>query len=95
MKDYLEYIFKRYASSEGCPLSENKKVKKKVIFPRYLVVFAAYSSFFSSSCASFCGAGGIPPSALQHFEANCAKPRFSSPVHLQRRFTSDGVIDLY
>jgi hypothetical protein len=28
---------------------------------------------------SFCGAGGIPPSALQPFEAYCANPAFSSP----------------
>jgi hypothetical protein len=45
--------------------------------------------------SSFCGAGGISPSALQPFEAYCAKPRFSSPVHLQRRSTSNGVRDLY
>jgi hypothetical protein len=29
--------------------------------------------------SSFCGAGGIPPSALQPFKAYCVKPRFSSP----------------
>jgi hypothetical protein len=43
----------------------------------------------------FCGAGGIPPNALQPTEVYCAKPRFSSPVHLQRSSTSDGVRDLY
>jgi hypothetical protein len=38
------------------------------------------------SSSSFCGAGGIPPSALQPFEAYCAKPR-SSPktLHVRRR----------
>jgi hypothetical protein len=42
--------------------------------------------------SSFYGAGGIPPSALQPFEAYCAKPRFSSPPpsssearHVRRR----------
>jgi hypothetical protein len=29
---------------------------------------------------SFYGAGGIPPSALQPFEAYCAKARFTSPL---------------
>jgi hypothetical protein len=53
------------------------------------------SSSSSSSSSSFCGAGEIPPSALQPFEAYCAKPRFSSPIHLQRRSASDGVRDLY
>jgi hypothetical protein len=38
-----------------------------------------------SSSSSFCEAGGIPPSELQPFVAYCAKHRFSSPVHLQRR----------
>jgi hypothetical protein len=46
------------------------------------------------SSSSFCGDGGIPPSALQHFEPYCTNPVFSSPVHLRRRSTSDGVTDL-
>jgi hypothetical protein len=41
------------------------------------------------------GPAETPPSALQPFEAYCAKPRFSSPVHLQRCSTSDSVRDLY
>jgi hypothetical protein len=41
------------------------------------------------------GPAGTPPSALQPFEAYCAKPRFSSPSHLQRRSSSDDVRDLY
>jgi hypothetical protein len=32
--------------------------------------------------SSFCGAGGIPSSALQPFEAYCAKPRLVPPLHL-------------
>jgi hypothetical protein len=48
-----------------------------------------------SSYYYLCGAGGIPPSALQPFETYCTNPAFSSPVYLQRRSTSDGVRDLY
>jgi hypothetical protein len=48
-----------------------------------------------SSFSSVCGAGGIPPNALQPTEAYCANPAFGSTVHLQRRSTSDGVRDLY
>jgi hypothetical protein len=43
----------------------------------------------------FLGSAESPPSALQPFEAYCAKSRFSSPVHLQRRSTSEGMRDLY
>jgi hypothetical protein len=42
------------------------------------------------SSSSFCGADGIPPSALQPCEAYC-----TNPVYLQRRSTSDGGRDLY
>jgi hypothetical protein len=48
-----------------------------------------------SSFSSFCVAGGIPPRTLQLFEAYCAEHRFSSPVHLQRHSTSDGMRGLY
>jgi hypothetical protein len=43
---------------------------------------------------SVCGAGGIPPNALQSTEAYCANPAFSSPTHLQRRSKSDDVRDI-
>jgi hypothetical protein len=36
-----------------------------------------YSPSVSSS--SFCGAGGIPPSALQPFEAYCVNPALVPP----------------
>jgi hypothetical protein len=49
----------------------------------------------SSSYSSVCGAGGIPPNALQPTKAYCANPAFWFPVHLQRRSTSDGVKGLY
>jgi hypothetical protein len=53
-----------------------------MIIKGYICLSLKYSSFF-------CGVGGIPPSALQPFKAYCAKPRFSSSVHLQRRSMSD------
>jgi hypothetical protein len=42
-----------------------------------------------------CGAGGNPPNTLQPTETYCAQPRFSSPVYLQRRSTSNGLRDLF
>jgi hypothetical protein len=47
-----------------------------------------------STSYSVCGAGRIPSNALQPTETYCANPAFGSPVHLQRRSTSDGVRDL-
>jgi hypothetical protein len=38
-----------------------------------------------------CGAGGYAPNVLQPTEAYCTNPRFSFPLHLQRRSTSDDV----
>jgi hypothetical protein len=45
----------------------------------------------------FVGPAGTPPIALQPSRplVGYSKPYFSSPVHLQRRFTPDGVRDLY
>jgi hypothetical protein len=42
-----------------------------------------------SSSSSVCRAGGFPPNVLQPTEAYCINPAFGSPVHLQRRSTSE------
>jgi hypothetical protein len=50
----------------------------------------------SSSSSSICGAGGNPACRTSAFEAvYTLTPVFSSPVHLHRRTTSDGVRDFY
>jgi hypothetical protein len=50
----------------------------------------------SSSSSSICGAGRNPAYHTSAFEAVCTlTPVFSTPVHLLRRSTPDGVRDLY
>jgi hypothetical protein len=43
----------------------------------------------------FVGLAGTPPTAIQPSRAFVRYPHFSSPIHLQRCSTPDGVRDLF
>jgi hypothetical protein len=73
-------------------ISKIQTVKLSGYNTDYIVVLI---SVLSLGLRLMCVAGGYPPNILQPTEAYCTNPALDSPLHLQRRSTSDDVRGLY
>jgi hypothetical protein len=62
---------------------------------RVSCILYSHEALLQRGVRLLCGTGGYPPTVLQHTEAYCTNPALGSPLHLQRRSTSDDVRGLY